>query len=117
MRKFNTSFRSNTSTEFYRMISSSHLDTSPHAVIQPLSSFHDGWWSWFVRFVYVAIYPALFVEYLKFWYPAMTSGARWLLVVAFVVGLTALNVLGVRPVGRLAVALAVGVLIPMAALI
>jgi amino acid transporter len=46
----------------------------------------------------------------------MTTGERWLLAVAFVVGLTVLNVLGVRPVGRVAVVLAVGVLIPVAAL-
>ena len=83
----------------------------------PFWSFQVGWWSWLDSFVDVAIYPALFVEYLKFWCPAMTAAERWLLVVAFVAGLTVLNVLGVRPVGRLAVALAVGVLLPIAALV
>ena len=83
----------------------------------PFWSFQVGWWSWLDSFVDVAIYPALFVEYLKFWYPAMTAVERWLLAVAFIVGLTVLNVLGVRPVGRLAVALAVGVLVPIAALV
>ena len=83
----------------------------------PFWSFQVGWWSWLDSFVDVAIYPALFVEYLKFWWPAMTAGERWLLALAFIVGLTVLNVLGVRPVGRAAVALAVGVLVPIAALI
>jgi amino acid transporter len=83
----------------------------------PFWAFQVGWWSWLDSFVDVAIYPTLFVEYLKFWYPAMTAGERWGLAVAFIVALTVLNVLGVRPVGRAAVALAVGVLVPVAALI
>ena len=54
----------------------------------PFWSFQVGWWSWLDSFVDVAIYPALFVEYLKFWYPAMTAGERWLLALVFIVGLT-----------------------------
>jgi amino acid transporter len=80
-------------------------------------SFQVGWWSWVDSFVDVAVYPALFVEYLKFWYPAMTSRERWLLAVAFIVALTALNVLGVRPTGRAAVVLSVLALLPVAALV
>ena len=82
----------------------------------PFWSFQVGWWSWLDSFVDVAIYPALFVEYVKFWHPAMTPGERWLLVLAFVALLTVLNVLGVRPVGRAAVALALAALAPVAAL-
>ena len=83
----------------------------------PFWSFLVGWWSWIDSFVDVAVYPALFVEYLKFWYPAMTGLERWLLAVLFIVVLTALNVLGVRPTGRAAVALAVISLAPIAALV
>lgn len=83
----------------------------------PYWAFQVGWWSWIDSFVDVAVYPALFVEYLKFWYPAMTSLERWLLAVAFIVVLTALNVVGVRPTGRAAVALAVLALAPIAALV
>src|SRR5262245_42273622 len=79
-------------------------------------SFQVGWWSWIDSFVDVAIYPALFVEYLRFWYPGMTGWERWLLALAFVVVLTALNVLGVRPVGRAAVMLGLGALAPIAAM-
>src|SRR5262249_13590517 len=82
----------------------------------PFWGFQVGWWSWIDSFVDVALYPTLFVESLRFWYPAMTPLARWLLVVAFVAALTALNVRGVRPVGGAAVALAVGALLPIAAL-
>src|SRR3989442_1081929 len=82
----------------------------------PFWAFQVGWWSWIDSFVDVAVYPALFVEYARFWYPAVTPGARWLLVVGFIVVLTALNVVGVRPTGRAAVVLAVAALLPIAAL-
>ncbi len=78
--------------------------------------FQVGWWSWIDSFVDVAVYPALFVEYVRFWYPAMTGGTRWLFVLAFIAMLTTLNVLGVRPTGRAAVGLAVAGLLPVAAL-
>ncbi len=83
----------------------------------PFWSFQVGWWSWIDSFVDVAVYPALFVEYLKFWYPAMAPLERWLLAVLFIVVLTALNVVGVRPTGRAAVALSVLALLPVAALV
>jgi amino acid transporter len=76
-------------------------------------AFQVGWWSWIDSFVDVAIYPALFVEYVRFWYPAMTTLERWLLAVSFIVALTALNVLGVRPTGRAAVVLAAATLAPV----
>src|SRR2546428_577670 len=82
----------------------------------PFWAFQVGWWSWIDSFVDVAVYPALFVEYARFWYPAVTPGERWLLVVGFIVGLSALNVVGVRPTGRAAVVLAVAALLPIAAL-
>lgn len=79
--------------------------------------FQVGWWSWIDSFVDVAVYPALFVEYLKFWYPGMAPLERWLLAVLFIVVLTTLNVVGVRPTGRAAVALAILALLPIAALV
>ncbi len=83
----------------------------------PFWSFQVGWWSWIDSFVDVAVYPALFVEYLRFWYPAMGPLERWLLAVLFIVVLTTLNVVGVRPTGRAAVALSVLALLPIAALV
>jgi amino acid transporter len=83
----------------------------------PFWAFQVGWWSWIDSFVDVAVYPALFVEYLRFWYPAMTALERWALVVLFIVALTTLNVLGVRPTGRTAVALSVVALAPIALLV
>ena len=82
----------------------------------PYWAFQVGWWSWIDSFVDVAVYPALFVEYLRFWVPEMAPLERWLLVVAFIVALTGLNLLGVRPTGHAAVLLAVVALLPVAAL-
>jgi amino acid transporter len=82
----------------------------------PYWGFQVGWWSWVDSFVDVAVYPALFVEYLRFWMPDMTPIERWLLVVAFIVVLTGLNLLGVRPTGHAVVALAIVSLLPVAAL-
>lgn len=39
----------------------------------PSWGFQVGWWSWLNRFVDVAVYPALFVEYLAFWWPGWSS--------------------------------------------
>ena len=80
-------------------------------------AFQVGWWSWIDSFVDVAVYPALFVEYVRFWHPAMSGPERWLLALAFIASLTALNVLGVRPTGRAAVMLAAAALAPIAGLI
>ena len=35
--------------------------------------FQAGWWSWINSFVDVAVYPALFADYLAFWRPGMSS--------------------------------------------
>ena len=78
--------------------------------------FQVGWWSWIDSFVDVAVYPALFVEYVRFWYPSMTALERWILAVMFIAALTGLNLAGIRPVGRAAVALAIAALVPIAVL-
>jgi len=83
----------------------------------PYWGFLVGWWSWLDSFVDVAVYPALFVEYVRYWHPAMSTGERWALAILFIALLTALNILGVRPVGRAAVLLTVAAVAPVAALV
>ena len=78
-------------------------------------AFQVGWWSWIQSFVDVAAYPALFVEYVRFWRPEMTASERWGLVLVFVVVLSGLNLLGIRPTGRAAVVLAGLALAPVVA--
>lgn len=83
----------------------------------PFWGFQVGWWSWIDSFVDVAVYPALFVEYMRFWHPAMTAGERWLMALLFIATLTTLNLLGVRPTGAAAVLMSVGALAPIALLV
>src|SRR5204863_497053 len=80
----------------------------------PFWGFQVGWWSWLDSFVDVAVYPTLFVAYLRYWYPTMPPLERWLLALAFIALLTTLNLLGVRPTGRVAVALSITALAPVA---
>jgi amino acid transporter len=79
----------------------------------PFWGFQVGWWSWVNSFVDVAVFPALFADYLRFWWPGMSPPARWVVVLAFVWGLTALNLAGVRVTGWTAAALGVAVLAPV----
>ena len=60
----------------------------------PFWGFQVGWWSWINSFVDVAVYPALFADYLRFWWPGMSSLERWLFALAFVWILTAINLAG-----------------------
>jgi len=83
----------------------------------PFWGFQVGWWSWLDSFVDVAVYPTLFVAYLRYWYPTMPPLERWLLALAFIALLTTLNLLGVRPTGRVAVALSIAALAPVALLV
>jgi amino acid transporter len=77
--------------------------------------FQVGWWSWLNSFVDVAVYPALFAEYLGFWWPGMGTLSRWAVALGFIWLLTALNLAGVRVVGATAVALVGCALLPVGA--
>jgi amino acid transporter len=74
--------------------------------------FQVGWWSWINSFVDVAVYPALFVDYLAFWRPGMSSLERWAMVLAFVWILTAVNLAGVRITGWAAVGMGIVAMTP-----
>ena len=79
----------------------------------PFWGFQAGWWSWVNSFVDVAVYPALFADYLTFWWPGMSMLERWAAALAFVWILTALNLAGVRVTGWSAAVLGVFVLAPV----
>jgi amino acid transporter len=83
----------------------------------PFWGFQVGWWSWLDSFVDVAVYPVLFVEYVRYWHPAMSPLERWGLVLAFIAALTALNLIGVRPTGAVAVLMAACALAPAVLLV
>ncbi len=80
----------------------------------PFWGFQAGWWSWVNSFVDVAVYPALFADYLRFWWPSMSAVDRWMLAMAFIWILTGFNLAGVRLTGWGAVVLAALALGPVA---
>ncbi len=80
----------------------------------PFWGFQAGWWSWVNSFVDVAVFPALFADYLRFWWPGMSTLERLAVVLAFVWILTGLNLAGVRITGWSAAVLGVIVLAPVA---
>ena len=79
----------------------------------PFWGFQAGWWSWLNSFVDVAVYPALFADYLRHWWPGMSPIGRWLVALAFIWILTGFNLAGVRITGGIAVAFAAGALAPV----
>ncbi len=83
----------------------------------PFWAFQVGWWSWVDSFIDIAVYPALFTQYLSHWLPGMTPLARWLIALAFIWILTGLNIRGVSVVGWAAVGLSVLALAPIVALV
>lgn len=73
--------------------------------------FYEGWWTWLYTFIDLAIYPALFVIYLSFFFP-WVANYRFEVSLAFIWLSALLNILGIVPVGRTALILGGVVLAP-----
>ena len=65
----------------------------------PFWGFWNGWLSWTYSLVDMAIYPVLFLQYLHYFFPALTRLDGWLLCLAFIWIATWLNLRGTRTVG------------------
>ena len=63
-------------------------------------AFQNGWLTWMYSLVDMAIYPILFIQYLGWFFPALTPAARWLVQLGVIWGATALNLSGALRVGR-----------------
>jgi len=61
--------------------------------------FTNGWVSWVYSLIDMAIYPVLFLQYLRFFLPGLTPLQGWLLALALIWGATWLNLRGTRVVG------------------
>ena len=63
--------------------------------------FCEGWWSWVVSWVDLAIYPVLFVDYASYFFPELGTNAwlRWSVCVVVIWGLALVNVRGASVVG------------------
>lgn len=73
--------------------------------------FYEGWWTWLYTFADLAIYPVLFIQYAAFFFPGI---AAYKIPVCLVIiwASAALNIWGIVPVGRVALALSIVVLLP-----
>src|SRR5213078_435996 len=61
--------------------------------------FWNGWLSWVYSLIDMAIYPVLFLQYLRFFLPELGRLQAWLVALALIWGATWLNLRGTRVVG------------------
>lgn len=61
--------------------------------------FWNGWLSWIYSLIDMAIYPVLFLQYLRFFLPGLTRAEGWVVALAFIWIATWLNLRGTRTVG------------------
>ncbi len=74
-------------------------------------AFYEGWWSWLYSFADMAIYPALAVTYISYFFPYLTEfRVPVCLTVVWVCAL--LNITGILNVGRISLTIGVIILIP-----
>ncbi len=69
----------------------------------PFMAFQNGWLTWMYSLVDMAIYPVLFNQYLAFFMPGMSTGARWVVSLVVIWTATAINLRGAGRVGRASV--------------
>lgn len=62
-------------------------------------AFQNGWITWMYSLVDMALYPILFNQYLRFFFPALSGSAQWLVSLAVIWGATAINLRGAMRVG------------------
>ncbi len=67
----------------------------------PFWGFQEGWWSWVVSWVDLAIYPVLFVDFASYFFPILQENGwvRWLVCLFFIWSLALLNMRGSDVVG------------------
>lgn len=66
-------------------------------------AFQNGWYTWLYSLVDMAIYPAMVNQYLAWFVPDLTPGARWAISLVMIWGAAGINLRGARPVGRVSV--------------
>jgi amino acid transporter len=74
--------------------------------------FWNGWLSWVYSLIDMAIYPVLFLQYLRFFLPALSRFEGWGLALLLIWGATWLNLRGTRAVGTASGWLLTAVLAP-----
>jgi amino acid transporter len=67
-------------------------------------AFQNGWITWMYSLVDMALYPLLFIQYLRFFVPALSESIQWLVALAVIWGATAINLRGAGRVGATSIA-------------
>jgi len=62
--------------------------------------FQQGWWIWIFTFVDMSIYPVLFADYARYFFPDLSGGQHWLVCLLVIFSSLAINLLGAHSVGR-----------------
>jgi amino acid transporter len=78
--------------------------------------FLAGWWNWSASFLLGGAYAVLFTDYLQFYFPGITGWKHYLVAVGIVALITYINVRGIGSVGKVATALEILILVPVAAM-
>jgi amino acid transporter len=66
-------------------------------------AFQNGWATWLYSIVDMAIYPVLFNQYLRWFFPSIGAGSAWIVALGVIWGATAVNLRGALPVGRVSI--------------
>jgi amino acid transporter len=74
-----------------------------HFALGRFWGFQEGWWTWLYTFVDMALYPVLFAEYARYFFPGLTGWQHWLVTLLVIYSSLVLNLRGPRSVGRSAV--------------
>ncbi|KAJ7538820.1 hypothetical protein O6H91_11G064100 [Diphasiastrum complanatum] len=83
------------------------------AAFGPFWGFQEGWWKWLSGVIDNALYPVLFLDYLKWVFPSVSGGpTRLACLLIITVALTYFNYRGLTIVGYAAVALGIFSLLP-----
>jgi amino acid transporter len=63
-------------------------------------AFQNGWLTWMYSLVDIALYPLLFNQYLRYFFPRLSSTAQWMVALAVIWSATLVNLRGALQVGR-----------------
>ena len=74
--------------------------------------FQEGWWTWLYTFVDMALYPVLFADYARYFFPGLSGWQHWVVALLVIYSSLLINIRGARLVGQSAVLAFVVVTLP-----
>ena len=66
-------------------------------------AFQNGWLTWMYSLVDMAIYPVLFIQYLRYFIPGLDARFEWVIALVVIWGATWINLRGSMQVGRVSI--------------